>query len=113
MTATAVPPPATLAGTSSHLAAAAYGTPSLMPVTVPDPPESSAVVAGTCGIGSDGSRMPAVRMVSPVATPASSVLLHLGCCPPGNRQHTERERREGRDPRRVPTDLGQQRRGRP
>jgi len=57
-----------LTGTRARLACAQYGTPTLVPVTVP----AVTVTAGTSGIGSDGSRMPAVRIISPAATPGSS-----------------------------------------
>src|SRR5215469_9545088 len=66
-TTTTPAPEAKLAGTRIQRASAAYGTPILMPETVPPP----AAVAGADGIGSDGSRTAAVRMASPAATPSS------------------------------------------
>src|SRR5271165_3472440 len=71
-TATTVSPACVLAGTRIHRAAAAYGTPTLTPDTVPPQRARLAVVAGDAGIGRDGSRVAAVRIVSPVPTPLSS-----------------------------------------
>src|ERR1039458_3151432 len=48
------PPDAMLAGTRIHRAAAAYGTPTLVPVTVPESPDRLAVVAGSAGISAEG-----------------------------------------------------------
>src|SRR6202042_3584873 len=59
---------AKLTGTSTCPASAQYGTPTLVPVTVPP----LTVVDGTRGSGSDGSRMPAVRISSPAAAGGSS-----------------------------------------
>jgi hypothetical protein len=55
---TRLAPEARLAGTRIQSADAAYSTPTLTPETVPDPSASRAVVAGTCGITSEGSRPP-------------------------------------------------------
>ncbi len=70
-----MPPEPRLAGTRIQFAAAAYGTPTLTPRTVPAvspaPLLGVTVVAGAGGAGSDGSRTAAVSTVSPAATPAS------------------------------------------
>src|SRR5262249_45259842 len=96
------------AGTSTQSASAAYGTPSLTPVTEPPKTSSVATVAGTAGRGCDGSRSAAGSTGPPPPAPPSDPPARPPAAPRGAGRAAGQAGGQHRDRRARPAGLGQQ-----